>query len=89
MRNTGPEYSLVPPPKDGRMCSNRNHLVRSVTTPYLLMVDDDCSVHPRFSTVAMEALVSGEGDIATATAGRLSFDFRGFWSPAAPVRRVR
>jgi hypothetical protein len=80
--DAGSPLRLLSEPTDGRMCGNRNHLVRAVETRFLLMIDDDCCVHPAFASDGLNVLRAGDAEIITATPGPLSFDFRGFWRPA-------
>jgi glycosyltransferase involved in cell wall biosynthesis len=76
--------SLVRKPNDGRRCGNRNHLVRQVQTPFLLMIDDDCVLDPGFVNIGLELLRAGQVEIVTCTDGPLWCDFRGFWRSAQP-----
>ena len=81
-RTGAPIARLIAEPIDGRMCSNRNHLIEHVRAPHLLLIDDDCSVHPEFSKVASALLDSGYVHMVTAMPTILWYDFRGFWRHA-------
>jgi glycosyltransferase involved in cell wall biosynthesis len=78
------KVSLIRQPNDGRRCGNRNHLVRQVQTPFLLMIDDDCILDPEFVNIGLELLRAGEVEVVTCTDGPLWCDFRGFWRSAQP-----
>lgn len=82
--NSAVNVELLPPPINGAMCGNRNHLVRSVCTPYLIMLDDDCLVHPMFVASSLRLLRAGGVDLVTTYSEQAWYTFRGHWRRRQP-----
>ena len=79
--------TLIPAPADGRMCGNRNHLIRAVSTPYVLLLDDDLLVEPSFIGDGLALLRAGFADAVDNVEVPLWFAFRGHWTQKRPDLR--
>jgi glycosyltransferase involved in cell wall biosynthesis len=82
-----PEAVLLEPPLCGNRSGNRNWLAAHVETPFLLFMDDDVDIHPRFVEHALDALRSGSADIVVAASrggGSGWLTRRGHFRPIAP-----
>ncbi len=77
--------TLIPAPADGRMCGNRNHLIRAVSTPYVLLLDDDLLVEPSFIGDGLALLRAGFADAVDNVEVPLWFAFRGHWTQKRPT----
>jgi glycosyltransferase involved in cell wall biosynthesis len=80
----GEAVELVPEPPNGKMCGNRNHLVKCVDTEFVLMIDDDLLVHEKFIDVGLQLLRTRQVEIVTVGEEQGWFTFRGFWRVGEP-----
>jgi glycosyltransferase involved in cell wall biosynthesis len=63
----GAVVELIPPPPCANPSGNRNWLAAYVQTPYLLFVDDDVDVHPRFLADACGRMSDGASIVVAAS----------------------
>jgi hypothetical protein len=84
----GVSIRLLPSPPCGNRSGNRNWLAHHVKTDYLLFMDDDIDLHPRFLEDAVSSLRRGRDAVVVSAgdwmSGRGWLTFRGHFRPATP-----